>query len=52
MVEGALRGAGGAEDVVDAELLVALGGYEPLAGIDELVAPRCMGYRVDRTGRQ
>jgi hypothetical protein len=52
VVKGALRGADLGEDVLDAELLVALGGYEPLTGIDEFVAPGCVGYRVDRTGRQ
>ena len=52
VVEGALRGADGGEHVVDAELLIALGGDELLSGIDELVTPRCVGNRVDRTGRQ
>jgi len=52
VVEGALRGADGGEHVVDAELLITLGGDELLSGIDELVAPRCVGNRVDRTGRQ
>jgi hypothetical protein len=52
VVEGALRGACGGEDIVDAELLVALGGYELLSSVDELVAPRCVGNRVDRTWRQ
>ena len=38
VVEGALRGADGGEDILDAELLVALGGDQLLSGVDELVA--------------
>jgi len=49
VVEGALRCADLGEQVLDAEVLVAACLDEQLTGVDELVAPRRMPVRVDRS---